>query len=255
MTQHGDVSEDSRKNTFEPALSGDVLTYYQGSDGGCSLTEEIRLCDAMIRKSLHEENFDETRKWIGTKAGLVRSRPRGDSETQELLMAHNATMAHLANQELERMEARHRREDEERERARQAAAAKDAQAEAKPYVTSPEQTEAQPATTATTPSATTQPSDGDRSAIAGLADGEDGGREIVETASSGGEELQYIWSESRNRYVAPDGSPLFGGETGQATGPGTINGYVVDPPSVAGASDPESSRLPTPDRTRNRARA
>ena len=146
MTQHGHVSEDSRKNAFEPALSGDVLTYYQGSDGGCSLTEEIRLCDAMILKSLHEVNFDETRKWIGTKAGLVRSRPRGDSETQELLMAHNATMAHLANQELERMEARHRREDEERERARQAAAAKDAQAEAKPYVTSPLQTEAQAAT-------------------------------------------------------------------------------------------------------------
>ena len=81
MTQHGHVSEDSRKNAFEPALSGDVLTYYQGSDGGCSLTEEIRICDAMILKSLHEVNFDETRRWIGTKAGLVRS---GRVATQRL---------------------------------------------------------------------------------------------------------------------------------------------------------------------------
>jgi hypothetical protein len=244
VTQHGHVSEESRKNTFEPALSGELLTYYQGSDGGCSLTEEIRLCDAMILKSLYEENFDETRKWIGTKAGLVRSRPRSDSETQELLTAHNATMAHLANQELERMEARHRREDEERERARQAAAAKDAQAEAKPYVTSPDGSRAQPATTDARSSVTTQPPDGDGSAIAATADGEDGGEEIVEPVSSGGEELRYIWSESQNRYVAPDGSPLFGGETGQATGPGTINGYVVDPPTTVAQQIPTTADSP-----------
>ena len=111
---------------------------------------------------------------------------------------------------------------------------------AKLDATSPQQTPARPATAVTTSQATTYSSDGDGSAIAATVDGE----KIVEQGSSGGEQLQYIWPESKNRDVAPDGSPLFGGETGQATGPGTINGYVVDPPSVPARSYPESSRPP-----------
>lgn len=97
---------------FETVLCDEaLLDYYRGSDGGPWLTEEIRLCDAMIMRSVLDGRFEESRKWIGTKAGLVRSQPRGDSETEEMVETRNAMMAYVDGEELEGIEAQTSGED------------------------------------------------------------------------------------------------------------------------------------------------
>jgi hypothetical protein len=122
MTQSGRLDEEERQPWFAPALSGDVLEYYMESTGDASLSEEIRLCEAMTQKSVAEERFDEARRWISAKAGLVRSRSRGDSGYAAMRETFNQVMHTIAEAHLRGMESDFARADAERDEDRAQAA-------------------------------------------------------------------------------------------------------------------------------------
>ena len=110
MTQDGSDGEE-QQNRYETVLTGTLLAYYTESTGNTSLVEEMRLCEAMIKKLMAEEKFEEARKWMSSKAGLVRSRSRNDSTYAAMRDTFAQTINAMAEAELQRMEQQHARAD------------------------------------------------------------------------------------------------------------------------------------------------
>ena len=253
MIQDGSDGEELQ-NRYETVLTGDLLVYYTESAGNTSLVEEMRLCEAMIKKLMAKERFEEARKWMSSKAGLVRSRWRNDSTYAAMRDTFAQTINGMAEAELQRMEQQHARADAEEAEQKKLASAetgalpgsggrdrevKEASEEngedvapvAGDGVYAPDGD----CSSAFENGSGEQDSDGPATQVGGEADTNGaeetdadyvdlgGGHRVSRDALRAGGVMMVA-----EFLVEPEGGRLFGGEIGRASGPGTVNGYVVD---------------------------